>query len=120
MKRTIYMNDALEQLAEKTRGASRRTGGFSRRLGEIVERYQLVLDLESEKLPELTDTELEIMGEVVMGAVIDARKIRGLHLDPLDAALGTPDERKALADKIEPLTAAQRLALIERVEGNAE
>lgn len=120
MKRTIYMSDALEQLAEKTRGASRRAGGFSRRLGEIVERYQLVLDLESEKLPELTNTELEIMGEVVMGAAIDARKIRGLHLDPLDATLGTPEERKALADKIEPLTAGQRLALIERVEGNAE
>ncbi len=118
MKRTIYMSEPLEALAEKTRGASRRTSGFSRRLGEIVERYQLVLELESEKLPELTDTELEIMGEIVMGSVISARKIRGLHLDPLDATLGTPDERKALADKIEPLTAAQRLALIERVEGN--
>lgn len=120
MKRTIYMSAALEQLADKTRGASRRAGGFSRRLGEIVERYQLVLDLESEKLPDLTDAELEIMRVIVMGAVIDARKIRGLHLDPLDATIGTPGERRVLADKIEPLTAAQRLALIERVEGNAE
>ena len=117
MRKTIYMSEPLCRLAEATRGDSRRTSGFSRRLGEIVERYQLVLDLESEKLPELTDTELEIMGEVVMGAVIDARKIRGLHLDPLDAATGTPEERKALADKIEPLTAGQRLALAEKIEG---
>lgn len=117
MKRTIYMSEPLEALAEKTRGTSRRTSGFSRRLGEIVERYQIMLDIDTQKLPKLTDTELEIMGEVIMGAVIDARKVRGLHLDPLDATLGTPDERKTLADKIEPLTAGQRLVLIEKVEG---
>lgn len=117
MRKTIYMSKPLAELAEKTRGDSRRTSGFSRRLGEIVERYQIMLDIDAQKLPELTDTELEIMGEVVMGAAIDARKIRGLHLDPLDAELGTPEERKALADKIEPLTAGQRLALVEKIEG---
>lgn len=117
MRKTIYMSDPLARLAEKTRGDSRRTSGFSRRLGEIVERYQIVIDIDAQKLPELTDSEIEIMSEIVMGSVIDARKIRGLHLDPLDAASGTPDECKALADKIEPLTAGQRLALVEKVEG---
>lgn len=117
MRKTIYMSEPLIKLAEKTRGDSRRTSGFSRRLGEIVERYQIMLDIDAQKLPELTDTELEIMGEIVMGSVIDARKIRGMHLDPLDAASGTPEERKQLAAKIEPLTAGQRLALVEKVEG---
>lgn len=117
MRKTIYMSEPLIKLAEKTRGDSRRTSGFSRRLGEIVEHYQIMLDIDAQKLPELTDTELEIMGEIVMGSVIDARKIRGLHLDPLDAASGTPEERKRLAEKIEPLTAGQRLALVEKVEG---
>lgn len=117
MRKTIYMSEPLIKLAEKTRGDSRRTSGFSRRLGEIVERYQIMLDIDAQKLPELTDTELEIMGEIVMGSVIDARKIRGLHLDPLDAASGSPEERKQLAGKIEPLTAGQRLALVEKVEG---
>lgn len=117
MRKTIYMSEPLIKLAEKTRGDSRRTSGFSRRLGEIVERYQIMLDIDSQKLPELSDSEIEIMGEVIMGSVIDARKIRGLHLDPLDAASGTPDERKQLAGKIEPLTAGQRLALVERIEG---
>lgn len=111
MKRTIYMSDPLVRLAEKTRGDSRRTSGFSRRLGEIVERYQIMLDLDT--LPELTDTELEIMGEVLCGAVIDRRKIRGLHLDVLDAAVGSDDDRKQLYKKIEALTAGQRLALVE-------
>lgn len=117
MRKTIYMSEPLIKLAEKTRGDSRRTSGFSRRLGEIVERYQIMLDIDAQKLPELTDTELEIMGEIVMGSVIDARKIRGMHLDPLDAASGTPEERKQLAEKIEPLTAGQRLALVEKIEG---
>lgn len=117
MRKTIYMSDPLVRLAEKTRGDSRRTSGFSRRLGEIVERYQIMLDIDAQKLPELTDSEIEIMSEIVMGSVIDARKIRGMHLDPLDAASGTPEERKQLAEKIEPLTAGQRLALVEKIEG---
>lgn len=111
MKRTIYMSDPLVRLADETRGDSRRTSGFSRRLGEIVERYQIMLDLDTP--PELTDTELAIMGEVLAGAVIDRRKIRGLHLDVLDAAVGSDDDRKQLYKKIEALTAGQRLALVE-------
>lgn len=113
MKRTIYMSEPLERLAEETRGDSRRTSGFSRRLGEIVERYQIMIDLDTP--PELTDTELSIMGEVLTGAIIDRRKIRGLHLDVLDAAVGTPDDRKQLSAKIERLTAGQRLTLIEKI-----
>ncbi len=111
MKRTIYMSEPLERLADETRGDSRRTSGFSRRLGEIVERYQIMLDLDTP--PELTETELAIMGEVLYGAVIDRRKIRGLHLDVLDAATGSDDDRKQLSGKIEALTAGQRLALVE-------
>lgn len=111
MKRTIYMSEPLMRLAEETKGDSRRTSGFSRRLGEIVERYQIMLDLDT--LPELTDTELAIVGEVLCGAVIDRRKIRGLHLDVLDATTGSDDDRKQLSGKIEALTAGQRLALVE-------
>lgn len=113
MKRTIYMSEPLERLAEETRGDSRRTSGFSRRLGEIVERYQIMLDLDTP--PELTETELAIMGEVLSGSVIDRRKIRGLHLDVLDAATGTPADKKQLSAKIERLTAGQRLAMIEKI-----
>lgn len=113
MKRTIYMSEPLERLADETRGDSRRTSGFSRRLGEIVERYRIMLDLDMGSLPTLTDTELAIIGEVLCGAVIDRRKIRGLHLDVLDAAVGSDDDRKQLYKKIEALTAGQRLALVE-------
>lgn len=111
MKRTIYMSEPLERLADETRGDSRRTSGFSRRLGEIVERYQIMLDLDTP--PELTETELAIMGEVLCGAVIDRRKIRGLHLDVLDAEVGSEADKKQLSGKIEALTAGQRLTLVE-------
>lgn len=113
MKRTIYMSEPLERLADETKGDSRRTSGFSRRLGEIVERYQIMLDLDMAGLPALTDIEISIMGEVLSGAIIDRRKIRGLHLDVLDAAVGSKDDRKQLSKKIESLTAGQRLALVE-------
>lgn len=113
MKRTIYMSEPLERLADETRGDSRRTSGFSRRLGEIVERYQIMLDLDTP--PELTETELAIMGEVLYGAVIDRRKIRGLHLDVLDVATGSDADRKQLSGKIEALTAGQRLTLVENL-----
>lgn len=113
MKRTIYMSEPLERLANETRGDSRRTSGFSRRLGEIVERYKIMLELDTP--PELTETELTIVGEVLAGAVIDRRKIRGLHLDVLDAATGTSDDRKKLSKKIDGLTAGQRLAMIEKI-----
>ena len=113
MKRTIYMSEPLERLADETKGDSRRTSGFSRRLGEIVERYQIMIDLDTP--PELTETELSIMGEVLTGAVIDRRKIRGLHLDVLDATVGSKDDRKQLSKKIESLTAGQRLAMIEKI-----
>ena len=115
MKRTIYMSEPLERLADETRGDSRRTSGFSHRLGEIVERYQIILDLDRDSLPALTDTELSIMGEVLSGAVIDRRKIRGLHLDVLDATVGSDDDRKQLSGKIEALTAGQRLVLVENL-----
>lgn len=113
MKRTIYMSEPLERLADETRGNSRRTSGFSRRLGEIVERYQIILDLDTPELPQLNNVELQIMGEVLSGAVIDRRKIRGLHLDVLDATVGSDADRKQLSAKIEGMTAGQRLALVE-------
>ena len=103
MKRTIYMSEPLERLADETRGNSRRTSGFSRRLGEIVERYQIILDLDTPELPQLNNVELQIMGEVLSGAVIDRRKIRGLHLDVLDATAGTCGKFRTMKkDDIKP------------------
>lgn len=104
----IYMNPALAGLEADVKEAGT---SFSARLGEIVERYQMMLDLEA--LPAFSEDETMILSEAICGSVIDRRKIRGLHLDILDTAIGTKEERDALSAKIENLTAGQRLKLIE-------
>lgn len=114
-KKTIYMNEPLEKLAEKTRAASARNGGFSSRLGEIVDRYDMIMELTP--MPELTDTDTQIIAEAVCGSRIDIRKVRGLHLDVLDCELGTADDRKDLSARIEAMGPAERLKII---EGNIE
>ena len=106
----VYMNPALAGLEADVKASG---GRFSARLGEIVERYQVLLDLE--ELPDFSEAEMEILSEVICGAGIDRRKVRGLHLDVLDAATGTAEERDALSAKVAEMTAGQRLALIEKM-----
>lgn len=104
----IYMNPALAGLEAKTK---ERGESFSARLDEIVERYGILLSLE--EVPEFTEDEIEVLSEMVCGSYINCRKIRGLHLDALDVASGTPETRRSVSEKIEKMTAGQRLKLIE-------
>ena len=104
----VYMNAPLVGLEAETKESG---GSFSARLGEIVERYGILIDIE--ELPDFSEAETEILSEVICGAGVDRRKIRGLHLDVLDAATGTAEERNALSGKVEKMTAGQRLKLIE-------
>ena len=106
----VYMNEPLIALESTMKENG---GSFSARLGEIVERYQMMLDLEA--LPEFSEDETMILSEAICGSVIDRRKIRGLHLDVLDTAIGTKEERDALSAKVEAMTAGQRLKLIESI-----
>ena len=107
MKKTIYMNDPLIKLNEQTAN-----GGFSRRLGEIVERYDIVMKLTPEP-PKFSREEMHILGEVLAGAKISAGFIYSLGLDVLDSVLETPEIREALAKKIDAMTAAEKVKIIE-------
>lgn len=106
----VYMNAPLVGLEAETKESG---WSFSARLGEIVERYQILLDLE--ELPDFSEEETAILSECICGSVIDRRKIRGLHLDVFDAATGTQEERDALSRKVKEMGAGQRLALIEKM-----
>ena len=102
-RKLIYMNPALERVRVSTK-----QGGFSRRLGEIVERYEVIM--QDTQTKELTDTEIAILGEVIMGSMVPG----GVAVDPKyllmayhdvkdgieDAATGTEAERKALKKKV--------------------
>lgn len=104
----VYMNAPLVGLEAETKENGE---SFSARLGEIVERYGILLDLED--VPDFSEAETEILSECICGSAIDRRKVRGLHLDVLDAASGTQEERDALSRKVEEMTVGQRLKLIE-------
>ena len=108
--KTISMGGAIEALSDKMKQEG---GNFSARLDEIVERYQMILDLE--ELPEFSEDEMKILNEVIWGNIVDRRKVRGLHLDVLDAATGTQTARDALSAKVAEMTAGQRLKLIESI-----
>ena len=106
----IYMNPALAGLEAETK---ERGESFSARLGEVVERYGILLSLE--EVPDFSEDEIEVLSEMVCGSYINCRKVRGLHLDALDVASGTPETRRSVSEKIEKMTAGQRLAIIEKM-----
>ena len=107
-KKMISMGASVEALAEKMR---RERGNFSGRLDEIVERYNILLDLET--LPDFSEQEIAILAETIDGSAVDRRRVRGLHLDVIDVEAGTQQERETLAAKIETMGTGQRLKLIE-------
>lgn len=70
MRKTIYMNDPLIKLKEQTTN-----GGFSRRLGEIVERYDIIMKLTPEP-PKFSREELK--GVKVMKFVVRSETTEAL------------------------------------------
>ena len=109
-RKTISTGENIDRLDAEVKAAG---GNFSARLDEIVERYQILLTLE--EVPDFSDEEVYILSECVCGSYINCRKVRGLHLDVLDAATGTREERDALSRKVAEMGAGARLALIERL-----
>ena len=107
-KKMISLGASTEALAEKMK---RERGNFSGRLDEIVERYNILLDLET--LPDFSEQEIAILAETIGGSAVDRRRVRGLHLDVIDVEAGTQQERETLAAKIETMGTGQRLKLIE-------
>ena len=106
-KKMISMGASVEALAEEMKQEG---GNFSGRLNQIVERYNILLDLEI--IPDLAPEEMAILRSALRGAV-DRRKVRGLHIDVIDVEAGTQQERETLAAKIESMGTGQRLKLIE-------
>ncbi|MCM0758469.1 hypothetical protein M7775_07765 [Sporomusa sphaeroides DSM 2875] len=109
-RKQIWMNPPLKLLAEKSEGKGR-DGTFSRRLGDIVERYEVMLKLTP--AIELSDTEKMIIGEVVCGSVINPTTIRHMPESIMDCATGSIEERTVLREKVAKLSPAERIALIE-------
>lgn len=114
--KNVWLNPPLERLKEKIDKENKgkkagRAGGFSAKLGDIVERYEAIVALT--KVPELSDTETYILGEVLCGSVIDVNFVERMHVWIMDCATGTDDEKKALFERASTWTPAERISLIE-------
>jgi len=111
MRKSIWLNPPLERLVAQCGTAKGRDGKFSRRLGEIVERYDTIMKLIP--VPDITDTEKMIIGKIICGSVITPLTIRRMDESVMDCATGTAAERQALAEKISSWSVTERLAIIE-------
>ncbi|MEG0797374.1 MAG: hypothetical protein RR384_01135 [Acidaminococcaceae bacterium] len=110
MRKNIYMNAPLEKLLEETK-----PGKFSQRLGEIVERYSVIIGLT--KIPNFTQNEIIILSKLICGITVTQTMVRTMHCAIMDMYEDNII-KKNLADKIEQLSATQRIMLIESLSQN--
>lgn len=111
MRKQIWINPPLERLIEQCGHAKGRDGKFSRRLGDVVERYETIIKLTP--VPELTDDEKMILGEVICGSIISPLTINRMDESVMYCATGTEVERQALSEKVSNWSVAERMAVIE-------
>ena len=104
-KKTIWLSDHMVDMYENPDGRT-----FSRRVADTIERYNVLIGL-AEKI-EVTEIELSILGEAVLGAFIDRAKIRYLPDSIRDTEMPGAEE---LANKVEALDYLGRMALIEKI-----
>jgi hypothetical protein len=105
------MNPPLERLAEQCGKAKGRDGQFSRRLGDIVERYEVLIKLTP--LPELTAEERMILGTVICGSTISHLTVKYMDESVLESGASTKENQQQLAEKIRTWSIAERLAVID-------
>lgn len=104
-KKTIWLSDQMVDMYENPDGRT-----FSRRVADTIERYNVLMGL-AEKI-ELTERDLAILGEAVLGTFIDRNKIRYLPDSIRDTEMPGAED---LANKVESLDYLGRMALVEKI-----
>lgn len=103
---SIYLNPPLERV-QSSLGTDQ---SLSRRLGEIVERYELIIT----NPPTLTERERAILVETFADRDITPLVLKYLHDELIDHGVGDFEtEVKPLAARIDSMILAKRVALIE-------
>ncbi len=113
-KKTIWLNPPLQQLLSENQ-----EGNFSRRLGDIVERYNVIMSIVVPLMPEFSPEEFIILKDLLL----KNKRITAVFIDSMPKYIdlitsGSLSDRNALKIKIEGLTPIARMALIELVEKN--
>lgn len=115
-RKTIWLNPPLEILLRELKQKNQE-GNFSRSIGNIVERYSLLLKAANSSIPELNANE-----QIILNALLSTN--RAITIEFLNdmpkmielAANGSAEDRTTLKDKFEPLCTLERIAVIEKYE----
>lgn len=102
---SIYLNPPLEAAQASIREGQ----SFSARLGEIAERYALIC----RQVPELTDSERNIIGNTLSGSLVEPLLIRHLDSEIEDSDAADESALRDLAERIRGMSIAERVAAIE-------
>lgn len=109
---SIYLNPPLE----KVKAALKDGQSLSQRLGQIAERYALACS----QIPALSDSDRNILSNVLSGSMIEPLLIKHLDSEIEDAAganvvLDSVDQSALndLAARVREMSYAERIALIE-------
>ena len=114
MRKNIYMNPPLEALAEKVSELEKgRDGNFSRRLGDIVERYTVLMSLVP--APKMSDEEMVLLASVIYGSPVNTTQIRLLNEYILDSGTSSLEIREGFAKKVAKWSICERLMAVESV-----
>lgn len=110
---TIYKSPAIERVLETRPEAS-----VSGRLSQVCERYRHIA---LASMPELTEDELQMIGNALSGTFIDSVTVDNLWADIEDERDDSePDqpmpEYQALAERIKNMSVAERYAIIEKLK----
>ena len=110
-RKHIWMNPPLERLAEQCGKANGRDGKFSSRLGDLVERYEVLMKLTT--VPELTDEEKMIIGATICGSAMSHLTIKYMDESVLESGAGNAESLQLLSDKVKTWSPTERMAVIE-------
>lgn len=102
---SIYLNPPLE----KVQASLKEGESLSARLGQISERYALIC----RDVPELSDTEKNILGNTLSGSLVEPLLIRHLDSEIEDSDAGDESQLRDLAERVRGMSLAERVALIE-------
>ncbi|MEG0729646.1 MAG: hypothetical protein RR420_08490 [Anaerovoracaceae bacterium] len=111
--KTIWLNPPLERVMAGLEQKNGRAGQFSRRIGDIAERYNMIIS-ETEP-PELTTSELSILGDALCSTEINNLSMKYMHENILASTIGTEEERKNLSRRAEKWSIVEKIAILEKV-----
>lgn len=115
-RKTIWLNPPLEILLKELKQKNQE-GNFSRCLGNIAERYSLLMEDTYSSIPELNQNEQVLLNTILnKNRTITIELLKNMTKIIELSANGSAEDRTTLKNKFEPLCVLERIAVIEKYE----